>query len=355
MSKTLFKLSKSWPGLLTSLVILVFIFWPFFSLTETDSWSSSVIFKDSTFKTNKLPSESPLVITKKPSENVLVFGGDIMLSRSVNGKMEQYQDYTWPLFKISPLFNEADLAIANLESPFLIKSNYQMKTDSFLFKANPLSVAALSLAGLDVLSLANNHILNAGEAGLRDTRKILDEAIISYVGLASSNIIIKERKGIKFAFLAFTYAPNSKAIASMLDISQAKTDIKKAKNQAAVVIVLMHAGTEYQRTPNQQQINFAHAAISAGADLVIGHHPHWVQTVENYQGKTIIYSLGNLVFDQMWSKETSVGLVARIYFTDQALTRIEYIPINIKDYGQAEVMPMGADYNKLLESIRINK
>ena len=74
----------------------------------------------------------------------------------------------------------------------------------------------------------------------------------------------------------------------------------------------MHAGTEYTRTPMPQQITFAHAAIDDGADIVIGAHPHWVQTIEKYKGKYIFYSLGNFIFDQAWSQETMEGLTLKI-------------------------------------------
>lgn len=338
MLKIKSKLFKFWPWLTLILVVLVFLFWPIFSSTENSYSLPSTIFSEIINRTSHLPELKQAPVIEKPVENILIFGGDIMLSRTVNAQMEKYQNYSWPLAKIYPLFNKADLAIANLESPFLVSNNYKVPTGSFSFKANPKSISALTLAGFDILSLANNHILNQGQAGLDDTAKILDEAGIAYTGLAAKNLVIKESRGIKFAFLSYTYSADSKLVANMLNISQVKNDIASAKNQADVIIVLMHAGTEYTSAPNKQQIDFAHNVIGAGADLVIGSHPHWPQTVENYQGKTIIYSLGNLVFDQMWSKETSRGLVAKVYFKDKEIDKIDYIPINIKDYGQPEII-----------------
>lgn len=340
---------------LVGLCILIILAWPLFINGSLENgFNKSDISKffsaDNHFQKIGEPVITPVVPVV--ANNILVFGGDIMLSRTVNQKMVAYQNYQWPFEKIATLFNKADLAIANLESPFLLNSNYDVKTGSFSFKANPKSVAALSLAGFDVLSLANNHILNQGVKGVKDTYLVLNEAGISYVGTKDSKLVVKESQGIKFAFLAYSYDSTSELIAG-LDVKQLALDIKEARTKADVVIILMHAGTEYTREPNWQQKEFARAAINDGADLVVGHHPHWPQIVENYQGKTIIYSLGNLVFDQMWSKETSEGLVIKAYFKDKALDHLDYIPISISDYGQAVIMQGGSAKDKLLSNIKI--
>lgn len=335
--------------------VLIVLAWPLFingALDNNFNRSDISKFFSQTNHFQKIGEPINTPIIPVVANNILVFGGDIMLSRTVNQKMETYKNYQWPLEKIATLFSEADLAIANLESPFLLNSKYEVTTGSFSFKVNPKSIAALSLAGFDVLSLANNHILNQGVKGIKDTYQVLSEAGISYVGTKESQLVVKESQGIKFAFLAYSYDSSSPLIAD-LDTKQLALDIKEAKTKSDVVIVLMHAGTEYIRQPNWQQKEFAHAAINDGADLVIGHHPHWPQTVENYQGKTIIYSLGNLVFDQMWSKETSEGLVVKAYFKDKKLDHLDYIPINISDYGQAVIMSDGQTKDKLLNSILI--
>lgn len=354
MAKIWSKILSLWPWLLVALVIVLFLLWPAIVFEKYNDLRSFAVLKI-TPQANHLVADTakkPDTIQEKP-KNILVFGGDIMLSRTVNAKMEKYKDYTWPLEKISSLFKEADIAVANLESPFLVTDNYQVLSGSFSFKANPKSAEALSASGFDVLSLANNHILNQGKKGLLDTRKILDTAGIDYVGPRDHNLVIKESQGVKFAFLAYTYN-DSELIANIPDdFSKVKSEIESAKKQADVVIVMMHAGIEYTRKPNKQQVSFAHSAIDAGADLVVGHHPHWPQIIENYQGKTIIYSLGNLVFDQMWSEETSVGLVAKIYFDGKEQINIEYIPINIKDYGQAEIMADGEKKESLLKAIGV--
>jgi gamma-polyglutamate biosynthesis protein CapA len=337
-------MSKILTWLIAILIITIILLWPITVLTEKYNNLYLISNQNNLSLSDKIKA-APLKV-----RNILVFGGDIMLSRTVNTKIEKYQNYNWPFQKISNLFSEANIAIANLESPFLVTDNYQVLSGSFSFKANPKSVSALSLAGLDVLSLANNHILNQGLKGLSDTYNVLKSVGIDYIGTIENNLVIKDSQGIKFAFLSYTYNHDSKLIATITDDS-VKSDIAKAKSQADVVILMMHAGTEYTRKPNKDQIDFSHLAIDSGADLVVGTHPHWPQTVENYKGKTIIYSLGNLIFDQMWSKDTSVGLVAKVYFDDKEQANIEYIPITIKDYGQAQIMPDGAEKELLLSAM----
>lgn len=100
----------------------------------------------------------------------------------------------------------------------------------------------------------------------------------------------------------------------------------------------MHAGNEYTEKPNDSQVNFAHAAIEAGADLIIGHHPHVVQPMEKYEGKYIFYSLGNFVFDQMWSQETKQGLTIKVYFTKKEISKISFLPVVTDNLAQPRMV-----------------
>ncbi|MEK7167577.1 MAG: CapA family protein, partial [Patescibacteria group bacterium] len=249
--------------------------------------------------------EMPQVLAEKEvKETVLLFGGDAMLSRVVGQRMEKY-GFNWPWEKIKDQLLKADISVINLESPFLLNSNYLVPTGSFSFKADPKAVSGLEDAGIDLVSLANNHFGNQGQKGMLDTFKVLGD--IKYVG-AGKDIDsahqgeIMEVNGIKFGFLGYGYpeilyvAGKNAGIADM-DLEKMRQDVVRMKKEADVVIVLMHAGIEYVNTPNKQQKDFAHLAIDSGADLVIGHHPHWVQLFEKYKGKPIFYSLGNLVFD----------------------------------------------------------
>lgn len=304
--------------------------------------------------------------TNEEKEISMVFAGDIMLSRQVNRIMEKNNDYTWPFKELFEYLNEADLVIANLESPFIKNlASYEVSTGSFMFKANPLAIEGLKLANIGLLSLANNHSLNQGQQGIIDTIDILNENNILHAGAGrdkqeARSPAISTIGGQNFSFLAYAY-PNDNSVASNnhggianMDIEEMTNDMASIKNSStSTIIILMHAGTEYTTEPNWQQKEFARAAIDAGADMVVGHHPHWPQIFEFYQNKPIIYSLGNFVFDQMWSEETREGLLLQATWQND-LKRLELIPIKIYDYGQPKILEAGEERNKILERIGAN-
>lgn len=321
------------------------------------------------------------ILPAAPVITTLIFGGDVMLSRTVSQQMEKYNDWTWPFAQIASTLASADLTVINLESPFTESGSHLVKTGSFSFNADPRSAAGLRLAGIDLAGLANNHILNQGVRGLSDTQKILSDNNIAFVGAGLNSFearkpAIKAINGIKFGFLSYAY-PSDNSVAETstpgianLAITAMASEVKQLKSQVDVAVILMHAGTEYTNKPNKQQTDFARAAIEAGADAVVGHHPHWVQTTEIYspggitsspkkviaesgiprsQGKPILYSLGNLVFDQMWSSETQEGALAKMIWKGKALEKIELIPISIHDYGQAEIVTSTPLKQKILK------
>ena len=277
----------------------------------------------------------------------LFFGGDIMLSRNVAGKMYDAKDFTLPFKNIKDQTASADIAFANLESPFSDKGQHFVD-GSLVFNADPQSIAGLTSAGFDVLSTANNHALDQGPYGLDFTINLLKQNGIMPVGTFNSNQTLSDpaqavitKNKTAFGFLSYSYTglndggkSISPLVADFNDLGKLKQNILEMRGHYAdVVIVNMHAGTEYTRTPIQKQIDFAHAAIDAGADLVIGEHPHWVQTVEQYKGKWIFYSLGNLVFDQMWSTETTQGLTLLVIYNKTKIQKIILQPVIIEDYS----------------------
>jgi AmmeMemoRadiSam system protein B len=302
---------------------------------------------------------------KYVEEVSIMFGGDVMLSRTVNAKMEEYEDYTWPFRSIKTLLLNPDISVINLEAPFVYSKNYNVPTGSTTFKAHPLGVEGLKLSGINLVDLANNHFGNQGLEGMTDTFSILEKNNIQYIGAGvnrqSAHMpAIIESKGVVFGFLAYGY-PDSLYVATEqgagiahMNIEQAVRDVQILKKQAHVVMVQMHAGTEYTETPNQKQITFARAMIDAGADMVVGHHPHWVQKVEEYNGSPIVYSLGNLVFDQMWSLETQQGVLAKVVFDGSTLLRVEFTPIRIHDFGQPRVAELPSDQDAILERMGID-
>ncbi|MFA6322257.1 MAG: CapA family protein [Candidatus Buchananbacteria bacterium] len=291
-----------------------------------------------------LDATKPIILPKysKPEPAVsLLAVGDIMLSRSVEAVMVKKNDFTWPFKLLANDLRAADITFGNLETPII--AGRPILPGEFSFRTDPKSIQGLQLAGFDVLSLANNHTLNFGQAGFASTFSELNKAGIKYVGAGASapeigQPIIIEKNGLKFGFLAYTYGQaspkfmlSSAKIANVnyADEDKMKNDITALRPQVDFVIVSLHEGTEYQAKPNKNQKDFAQAAIEAGASLVLGHHPHVVQTFEKYQDGYIIYSLGNFVFDQTWSEDTQEGLMLKIVFQSKKIKSIEFLPIKI--------------------------
>jgi poly-gamma-glutamate capsule biosynthesis protein CapA/YwtB (metallophosphatase superfamily) len=274
----------------------------------------------------------------------LVVVGDVMLSRKVGQRMVEYGDYHHPFLKVQDFLSNADLTFGNLESPII--AGGVVKTGSFTFRADPEVTESLAWAGFDVLGLANNHILNKGEDGLISTFDHFNLEFLEGCGAVRDGanlqdaIVIKEIRGNKLAFLCYAYGPDYYGAAPgeagmiLMDEEQLKKDLVFAREKADFVVVSMHDGVEYQHVSSVHQQKFAHLAVDHGADLVIGHHPHVVQEVEMYKDKYIFYSLGNFVFDQMWSVPTQEGLAVKIIIKDNKVEDMEYLPVMIEDYSQ---------------------
>jgi poly-gamma-glutamate synthesis protein (capsule biosynthesis protein) len=274
--------------------------------------------------------------TSKSDTFTIVFGGDVMLGRTVNTRMIKYSDFSWPFRKISDLLSEADITLVNLESHFRVGCR---PTDTgMVFCADPRAIEGLTFAGIDIVNLANNHMFNQGADGLVDTAAILSKSSINSVGLGKT--FITNIKNTKVAFLGFTDIPPVAGGISGATKENIQKQISEAKKESDVVIATFHWGNEYSRR-SLHQVELAHLAIDSGADVIIGHHPHWVQEIENYKDKPIYYSLGNLVFDQMWSEETKKGLVVKLTFEGNSLVNQEQIPVKIYDYGQPSLVEFG--------------
>lgn len=279
----------------------------------------------------------------------LVAVGDISYSRGVERIVRKQNDINYPFLKIQDYLKSADLVFGNLETP--ITQGSEIPDFEMIFRSNPGTEQALKQAGFSILSLANNHTPNFGEKGLKDTFVYLENTGIKYVGAGQNEQeayqpVYIEKKGIKFAFLAYNdtdvvsayyEATANRAGTAFMRIDKMAEAVKGAKQKADFVIVSVHSGTEYADKPNNSQINFAHTAVDAGADLVIGHHPHVVQTMEKYKGKYIFYSLGNFVFDQPQSQATKEGLAIKIYFTKDRIKKISLLPVVMENLAQPRV------------------
>lgn len=265
-----------------------------------------------------------LGISSQEVEVILV--GDTMLGRTVmTTSLDKKKDPNYPFLLVVGELKSADLVFANLENPLI--ENCPRHYEGLIFCADPKMTDGLVYAGIDVVSLANNHSRNYGQKGLNETIKILGEKGVAYTGL--NNLVIKEVRGTKFGFLGFEFVdkwPTQKDYELVVD-SDRKVD---------VLIVGVHWGVEYKAVASAKQKEIAKKLVENGADVIAGHHPHWVQDSEYINGKPVFYSLGNFVFDQMWSTKTREGLVMRLTFQDRQLIKEEKLPIFMTDWAQPE-------------------
>ncbi len=278
----------------------------------------------------------------------MIFGGDVMLGRFVREQVDKRgkHDARWLTQNIAVDFRKADLAFVNLESPFA--PGPPLNAD-MIFRANPSHVTALTNLGVDVVSFANNHSRNQGNLGITTTLNTLGMNGITAAGAGFTASSAYSARYVKagdqlVAVLAYAYnekAPNGNpavpTIAGM-DIDRMQEAVRAAKKITNFVIVSMHAGTEYTQTLTTQQKNFAHAAIDAGANLVVGAHPHWVQPVEVYKHVPIVYSLGNLVFDQSFSVFTEQGAVAVVTVRNGKVAQVQLKLVKIDNAAQPRWM-----------------
>ncbi len=282
--------------------------------------------------------------TIEENETITVFlVGDIMLNRGVEYMVEKKGegDFKFPFLKIAENLQKADILFGNLEGTI---SDKGFKVGSkYSFRANPKAIEGLKYAGFDVLSLANNHALDFTREALKDTFQRLKEAGIDYIGTGSP--VIKEINSstgspLRIAFLAYTNLGSpfwGIGWADWDNLEEIKKEIKETKEKADILIVSLHAGKEYSSEPNQFQIDFSKAAIEAGADLVVGHHPHVIQRNEKYKNGYIFYSLGNFVFDQGFSEETMRGQIIEILIEGGKIKEAIPKEIKINDFFQPEI------------------
>lgn len=264
------------------------------------------------------------------------------------------------------MISGADLAIANMEE--VAVKNWTFHAHGTVFTGNPAYLAGIRNAGFDWVSMANNHVGDAGPSGVLQSMGYLTKYGLLHGGAGANTAAahtpsIVTVKGVKVALLSYdTVAPGynataTKAGSARMTAAWLKKDIFAARAAGAqVVIVWPHWGVEYTAAPSTTQTTLAHAAIDAGADMVIGNHPHWAQAMEVYRGKPIWYALGNYTFDQTWSEPTMEGISLELTFSGARLVQAWLHPHLVLDYAQPNFMdPMGSGKVVLDQIFRASK
>ncbi len=318
-------------------------------------------------------------LLRLPPENSisLRFGGDVMFGRRFYG---ENPDPLSPRFRIDsddlladhraildytkPLLDGADITSVNLETP-LTTTGWRHPNKGYTFSSHPVAARALSEAGVNYVSLANNHILDALEPGLTETIETLDEAGIAHSGAGRSseaawNPAIADDSGMTIAFISCTTITGSQyAIdwsadrggsnrhtvrqngekltfpgsvgAAEANEERLEAQIKQARSEADFVVVQIHGGEQYQRSPTDAMRSLVETAGSAGADLIVNHHPHVTGGLEYVNGALVAWSLGNFVFDQeLWATLRSYLFTAHV--TENGVVSATIDPLLLDGY-----------------------
>jgi poly-gamma-glutamate capsule biosynthesis protein CapA/YwtB (metallophosphatase superfamily) len=277
-------------------------------------------------QTSPSPSGAGSTGETQPSEEVpnepagkikLAFVGDILPAANVVRLMKKF-GYDYPFREAAALLQSADITAGNLESSITVRGT-PAQNKQFLFRGPVDALPAIREAGFDVLSLANNHTLDYGWVGLQDTMDALDDHKLRHMGAGiddkqAYSPVYVESQGLTVAYVGVSQVlpeVSWKAgrahpgLAEAYDHARAVAAIEEAGNQADLVVVMVHWGKEKADKATQSQTNLGRRFIDAGADLVIGSHPHVLQGFESYKDKWIAYSLGNFVFNMTATPKTA--------------------------------------------------
>ena len=344
----------------------------------------------------------PLLVPAPPGADVssfdpattwtLVAGGDVMLDRSiyrrsvVQGKGADYPwdggfaeisrrrccsaaGYRLPVVRrkgqtgaLRALFRDADLALVNLEGPAIKAFRWHRRGLTFTF--DPALLAGLRNSGIDVVSIGNNHIGNAGPGGVIETIRHLEKLGIAHVGAGRDGTTARapawfEIAGQRVALFGYDavrpayHATAKRAGSAGLVSAHYRADVAAARDAGAdVVIVLAHWGVEYRATPTSRQRAHARALTSAGTTIILGSHSHWAGAMELVDGRPVLYSLGNLIFDLTRSEETVEGLIAEITFVGARPTQVRLHPTVMVDLVQPNLLEAAGDGAVVIRRVR---
>ncbi len=254
----------------------------------------------------------------------IVAVGDIQLGRDIFAQMVERDDYTFPMKRVSDELLAADIAVGNLESQ--IFPWCPVLTTGMRLCAGSRAVESLIHAGIDVVSVANNHSHDFGKKAFDTSVRLLKKNGIAVAGLGPRPALV-ERNGVRFAFLAYSPVDRRESLRRIT------SNIRAAKKRADVIVVLVHWGVEYSNEPDEDQIALAEFMASRGVSLIIGSHPHVVQPMVKVGNTTVAYSLGNFVFDQMWSPATSHSTAGKFDFCNTELSSSKLVPVELVTPG----------------------
>ncbi len=307
----------------------------------------------------------------------VAFVGDIVPGRNVDNKMQHYGDYTHPFLKMAKVLSRFDATIANLEGNLSDSLPHPTDAHTFTFVSSPEMVTGLTMSGIDAVSLANNHSCwnseGWGTRGLTDTIAALKKGGMPYFGAGAD--LNEARKPFEFTAQGKKIAvygvdgvtantTSDPSLPGIVDGSnkgndgyvgagdgqpgtnpfltdQFTSDIATLVKNYDIVIPYFHFGQEYIDVPPSWANDGAHAAIDAGATMVVSNHPHVIQGMEVYKGVPVVYSVGNFIFDQMFSVQVREGSMLEIVIRGGKVVGLRPRGVEIEDFNQPRLMSLG--------------
>lgn len=266
----------------------------------------------------------------------ILFVGDILLANEAERHIHD-RGVEYPFWKIKEELLKYDFIVANLESPITDRGT-PVEDKPFIFRIKPGDAACLKDLKIDAVSLSNNHLMDYGVEGMEDTLAALDRLNIRRTGggwdlARARRPAILTYRGTNIIILSYCNRPPAEYYAtdegpgiSPLDLRMIRDDIAAYKLEDNIVVVSLHWGIEQTHIPMKEQVAEAHAIIDAGADAVIGHHPHWPQGIEMYRDRPIVYSLGNFINGYINPIERD-NIAVGLYFSGSRLERIRVVPL----------------------------
>ena len=264
--------------------------------------------------------------------------------------------------KVRDYLRSADLTLANFENPVIKDAEWH--PDATTFTGDLRLLPELNQAGIDGVTLGNNHIMDAGVPGLEETLGHLDDAGISHAGAgmnleAAREPMLFDVGGLTIGVLSYqgvpsyewSWASENSPGTTPLQEGVMEEDIKNLRPKVDFIIVMPHWGIEYTATPEPGQVEFAHAAMDAGADLLVGDHCHWPKGIEIYRGKPIFYGTGNFLFDQAWSEETSTGIFVEAILYEDRVVQARPVPFIVLDKAQPNFLVAEGGKDRALQTI----
>ena len=261
----------------------------------------------------------------------------------------------FPFAHVKQILAGADIRFGNLECTLSERGLKPNDYHSVQMRGHVGYVGALVDAGFEVLNHANNHSMQHGKEPFNETLQMLKQANIAVCGVAQGNAsapAIMTIKGLRIGFLGYSLRPRQYFIETPLyaegSTESIGNDVRALRQGSDIVVVSLHWGDEFIDRPSPDDVQLAHDVIDAGADLIIGHHPHVLRGVERYGRGWIVYSLGNFVCDMLWEEETRETAICECRLTKAGVEEVRLIPVRINEDSQP--VPLQGDASARLDA-----